>query len=198
MIYLYWYLGLGAVVAVFVLVNDYLKKEPVSDSMCDVFETGYPERKKLSYRLLNNIVVPALIAVAIIAIWPITLYLHIQELFVKKDIITPPVFTEPPDFTVEREHLQERLTVDEVEKREFVIDPLNAVPDVPFGHLNAAWYKFLESRCENTELWSFSALWSTTWGDTELRSGYAIVENDVPPTHFLTVRKELPKKAETD
>lgn len=192
MIYFYCYVGLGAAISLLVVVDDYLKKKSIPASIRNPFETLFPKRKKLSYRLLHNIVIPALTVIAIIVIWPVALYRLIQGLFNKQDIAD---FTEPPSFAIEREHLQEQLTVDEIEKREFVIDPLKAVPELPFGHLNAAWHKFLKNRTENTELWSFSALWSTAWSGAELRLGYVIVENGAPGPYFLTVRKALPKEA---
>ena len=86
----------------------------------------------------------------------------------------------------------------EVEKREVVIDPLRAAPEMPFGHLNAAWREFLKGHSDSGELWSFSARWQTTWGQKELRSGYVLVENGSPGAHFLTVWKDLPDDTESE
>lgn len=108
------------------------------------------------------------------------------------------VSSEECEFAVEREHLQERLTVQDIERREVVADPLKAVPELPFGHLNTAWQEFLKGRAEGTELWSFLARWQTTWGRKELRSGYVVVQHEVPGAHFLTVWKDIPDEAEAD
>ncbi|WVM93015.1 hypothetical protein ULG90_02285 [Halopseudomonas pachastrellae] len=51
------------------------------------------------------------------------------------------------EFAVTEDHLLESLTVAEIEARERVADPLGAVPDLPFGHLNTAWQEFL-AECE--------------------------------------------------
>ena len=101
------------------------------------------------------------------------------------------------EFAVEPVHLQAWLTLGEIEARERVDDPLGAVPNVPFGHLNAAWRTFLASRASGDELWSFTAPWRTWLLQPELRSGYALVRNGTPVAHFLTVWKILPEEDES-
>ena len=100
-----------------------------------------------------------------------------------------------PTFTVQSEHLLERLSVGEVEAREMVFDPLHAVPPLPFGHLNRAWQAFLAQRTGNEEIWSFSALWKAGWF-SQRRSGYALVRDRVPRCYLLTVLKQLPRAEE--
>lgn len=98
-----------------------------------------------------------------------------------------------PEFTVRPQHLLEQISLEEIERRERVADPLHAVPDLPFGHLNGAWKAFLQGRTEAAgELWSFSAREPTPWGQDQLRSGYVFVRRGTPEAHFLTVWKDLP------
>ena len=188
MIYLYWYLGVGAVVLAVVYGAHHLTKEKESDSLRELLEAVNPDRKKLSYRILNNVVAPILAAILVVAVWPVAVYMKAKEMFKKKDDAE---VEEEREFAVERKDLLERLTVQEVEKREVVTDPLKAAPELPFGHLHAAWKEFLKGQAEGGELWSCSARWQTTWGRKELRSGYVLVENGSPRTHFLTVWKDL-------
>lgn len=75
-------------------------------------------------------------------------------------------------------------------------DPLKAAPELPFGHLNAAWKEFLNGQADGGELWSFSAHWQTTWGRKELRSGYVMVQDRTPRAHFLNVWKDLPEEVD--
>ena len=192
MIYLYWYLGVGAVVLAVVYGAHHLTKEKESDSLRELLEAVNPDRKKLSYRILNNIVAPVLAAILVVAVWPVAIYMKVKEMLQKKESNG---FPEEREFAVEREHLLERMTVQEIEMREIVTDPLQAAPELPFGHLHAAWKDFLKGHAEGGELWSFSALWQTTWGRKELRSGYVLVENGSPGAHFLTVWKDLPDDA---
>lgn len=195
MIYLYWYLGIGVVVLAVVYGAHHLTKEKESDSLRELLEAFNPDRKKLSYRILNNFVAPVLAAILVVAVWPVAVYMKVKELFQKKGSNG---FPEEREFAVEREHLLERLTEQEIERREVVTDPLKAAPELPFGHLNAAWLEFLKGRAEGTELWSFSARWQTTWGRKELRRGYVVVQDGAPGAHFLTVWKDIPDELESD
>lgn len=190
MIYLYWYLGIGVVVLAVVYGAHHLTKEKESDSLRELLEAVNPDRKKLSYRILNNIVAPVLAAMLVIAVWPLAVFMKVKEMFQKKESYVSP---EEREFAVEREHLLERLTVQEIERREVVADPLKAVPELPFGHLNAAWQEFLQGKPDDAELWSFSTHWQTTWGRKELRSGYAMVQDGAPAAYILTVCKYLPE-----
>lgn len=134
-----------------------------------------------------------LAAEQVVAVWPVAVYMKVNEMLQKKESYEP---SEEREFAVEREHLLERLTMQEIEMREVVTDPLKAAPDLPFGHLNAAWQKFLQSKAEGAELWSFASQWQTTWGRKELRCGYAVVQDGAPGTHFLTVWKDIPEEEE--
>ena len=192
MIYLYGYLGIGIAVLAVVYGAHRLTKEKESESLRELLDAVNPDRKKLSFRILNNIIAPVLAAILVVAVWPVAVYMKVKEMLQKKESNG---FPEEREFAVEREHLLERMTVQEIEMREIVTDPLQAAPELPFGHLHAAWKDFLKGHAEGGEPWSFSALWQTTWGRKELRSGYVLVENGSPGAHFLTVWKDLPDDA---
>jgi hypothetical protein len=187
-IYLYWYLGIGAAVLAVVFGAHRLTKKDEPESLHDLLDAVNPDRKKLSYRILNNVVAPVLAAVAVVVVWPAALYMKGKEIFGKKSVSA---LDEEREFAVERSHLQERLTILQIEAREVVTDPLGAVPDLPFGHLNAAWTTFAEGVGADDELWSFTAPWQTTWGRREVRTGYVVVRGGVPAAHFLSMWKEI-------
>lgn len=195
MIYLYWYLGIGVAVLAVVFGAHQLTKKDEPESLRDLLDAVNPDRKKLSYRILNNVVAPVLAAVAVVVVWPAALYMKGKEIFGKK---SESALDEEREFAVERSHLQERLTVLQIEAREVVADPLGAVPDLPFGHLNAAWKTFVEEVGADDELWSFTAPWQTKWGRKEIRAGYVVVRGGVPASHFLTMWKEIEDEPESD
>lgn len=91
--------------------------------------------------MLNNVVVPALAAVAVVVVWPVAVYLKGREVFSKKESTG---LEQEREFAVECGHLREALTVPQIEAREEVSDPMGAVPDLPFRHLNAAWKSFID------------------------------------------------------
>lgn len=195
MIYLYWYLGIGIAVLAVVFGAHRLTKKDDPESLRDLLDAVNPDRKKLSHRILNNLVVPVLAAVAVVVAWPAALYMKGKEIFGKKRVSAP---DEERQFTVERSHLQERLTVSQIETREVVTDPLGAVPDLPFGHLNAAWKTFVEGVGADDELWSFTAPWQQNWGRNEIRTGYVVLRGGVPTSHFLTMWNEIEDEPEID
>lgn len=133
MIYLYWWIGIGFVTLVVVLGWHLLKKKKESDSLRDLLDAANPERTKISYRILNNIVAPALGSVLIVIAWPVAIYMKGKELFAERDGGSGDT---ERDFAVEEKHLLERLSVQEIEQREIVEDPLKAVLALPFGHLH--------------------------------------------------------------
>ena len=107
----------------------------------------------------------------------------------KKDARTPEEAEKK--FAVTEGDLLEKLSVPEIEARERIVDPMGAVPDAPFGHLNVAWLKFKTAMEPHDSLSSFSARWSTNWGREETLAGYVIVRGDRIGAHFLTSRKIL-------
>lgn len=186
MIYLYGYLGIGVAVLAVVFGAHWLTKKDESRSLHDILDAVNPDRKKLSYRILHNLVVPVLAVGAVVVVWPAVFYMKGKDILAKKR-----VSAEEREFAVERSHLQERLTVLQIEAREVVTDPLSAVPDLPFGHLNAAWKTFAEGVGAGDELWSFTAPWQPTWGRRQIRAGYVVVREGVPAAHFLSMWKVI-------
>lgn len=194
MIYLYWYLGIGAVVLILMVAYHKLTKKN-DNSLSDMLAELRPERKKLWYQLLNNVLGPALVGTLIVPFWPVLVFVRVKELFFDEPARDP--FNEPP-FVVTRGDLQTQLSISEIEQREMVFDPLEAAPNLPFGHLNAAWKQFCESLEPDDSLWSFAAHWTTSWGRKDFRQGYAIVRGEEIGCHFITVWKDVEDDEEVE
>ena len=142
-----------------------------------------PDRKKLWHVMLNYVGIPALF----VPFWPVLVIMKVKEIFSKK---TDPLVQREPKFAVTRGDLLEQVSVQEIEQREKVLDPLDAVSDLPFGHLHTAWKQFLGKMEPQDAIWMFSAQW-TFWGQKELRGGYVIVRGDSIGPHFMTSFKDL-------
>ncbi len=195
MIYLYWYLGIGAVVLILMAAYHKLTKKKDDNSLSDILADLRPERKKLWFRFLNDVLGPALVGTLIVPFWPVLVFLKVKELF----------FGEPahgtvdePEFAVTRDDLQTQLSVQEIEQREMVFDPLGAAPNVSFGHLNAAWKQFCEGLEPDDSLWSFTAHWTSSWDRKDFRQGYAIVRGEEIGRHFVTIWKDVEEGAGTE
>jgi hypothetical protein len=183
-IYVLWYLGVGIVVLAALFINHNIIRKYEPTSFHDILAATDPDRQKLSYKILNNVAVPLLG----LCIWPLAIYLIIQDYF---QIPRNELRDDPQLFSVKPADLTERLTINEIERRETYLDPLLAVPALPFGHLNQRWKDFTSSHSADDELWAFTANWETDWGGKELRKGYVSVRSGVPGAHFLSVRKNL-------
>ena len=184
MAYLYAWIAVGVVTLVIVLGAHLLARRRSRQSLPEWLYGAPRERKDLSYRLLNDVLPPVLGSMFIVIAWPVAVYMKVKELRQRKmdDERARGFVVKPAD-------LRERLTLEQIEQREIVEDPLNAVPPLPFGHLNGAWRDFLGRRPEASALWSFSAQWETRWGAKELREGYVAVQDGRPGAYLMTVRK---------
>ena len=110
-------------------------------------------------------------------IWPIMLYFHIDG------IINPPYKRE--DFSVKPHDLVEKLSVKQIEQKEVINDPLNSVPPLPFGHLNAEWTEFKSKCTPSAEIWSFKAEYDD-FHKIIIKKGYARMDRSgVITDHFL-------------
>lgn len=88
-------------------------------------------------------------------------------------------------FSVELGDLLSRYEVEDVETIETVRDPLCAVPNVPFGHLNPAWMVFRDKISDGDEVWSFYTEWHRPWLN-EIVSGYAIKRGEIVSSYWIT------------
>lgn len=87
----------------------------------------------------------------LLLIWPLAVGIILYEQIFNRRPPAPVYRT----WTATPESLIERLTVETIEQREIYSDPLNAVPPIPFGHLNAAWQRFCQTQQTGDQLWSF-------------------------------------------
>ena len=83
------------------------------------------------------------------------------------------------------------VTIDEIERLELVVDPMNAVPNVPFGHLSANWVRMKAEQAPGHKLHRFSTEWTPSPWKREVRSGYVLVRWGAPGKYILTVCREV-------
>ena len=183
MIYMYWYLGIGALFLVVIFTAHQLMKSPADERISDLLLAADPSSNKWWWKPLNKVIVPILAAFMALAVWPIAIYWKAKEMIEARNVKE----AEPPkEFSVTRDHLLKRWLVGEIENTEIVSDPLGAAPRLPFGHLNPAWETFKQSIQDKDQLWSFSAHWTSDWGRNEVRDGYAVLRGETIGPHFLT------------
>lgn len=118
-------------------------------------------------------------------LWPLLLGFVLWGAVVRGERV---LGSEPPEqpFAVAAVHLVEHMTREQIEQRERVVDPLDAVPDRPFGHLHATWQRFAAGLQAGDELWSFRAEDRDRLGALHERRGYVVVRSGRPGAHLLT------------
>ena len=102
------------------------------------------------------------------------------------DVSDTSVESESGQFKLTKADLVSQFSLDAIEAQERVVDPLKAVPDIPFGHLNGSWQRFLENTVANDAIWKFAAPRQSIDGYQEIRKGYAILRNGEIGLFFLT------------
>lgn len=164
-----WYLGIGLLVFVLVVAWDLYASVYVASS------------KSASDRLIFLAA-----AIVIVPIWPIVLFVQLKD--VAKHIANPP--RRYVKFRFRRRHLVRKISVQEAEGLERIVDPMGAVPDISFGFLNGAWRSFLIHLKPTDVLWVLSAR-AMNGFQMEEREGYAIVRFGWIRRTMLTSRIEI-------
>lgn len=154
-------------------MNRFLKKETDDELTSEDWRSFLDSLLATTWERFRDSFLFPLFAICLVILgWPYLIYL-----FIKDHWFPDPPYVEKA-FAVEREHLGKALAVEEIEAIEQVHDPLGAVPDLPFGHLNAAWGEFKADVADGDSVWSFAATWQGDWGGPELRDGYVLVKAD--------------------
>ncbi len=186
---LMYYMAIGAVVFVSLLVRGRLHRSeqaPLSFSRATEEETW-------KSRLANFFLIPLAVVFIFVPMWPLMLTIELNlpwhkfKFWTSKAARDMPWTTpyEEPEFSVRKEDLIEKLSRELVEAREMVIDPLDAVPALPFGHLNAAWTEFTVELDPGCELWSFQRHWQTQYRNNVFE-GYVALRADKIGPHFVS------------
>jgi hypothetical protein len=169
MIYLYGYLGLGFGSLIFILAADWVLKK--SDSALVNFPK--PPKDCALPEYCSFFLLIGFLCLIFWLFWPITTFIWIKRIIAdvqKKYSPETPETYKAPEFEVKIWDLLVPMSLSEIEKNEMVLDPMEAAPCLPFGHLNTEWRKFLEKTQASDVFWSFSTKWLGN-----LIEGYVVV-----------------------
>jgi hypothetical protein len=171
------YLAVGGLALIGILVDAWIRRDPWS----------FMGRRynSLPEAVLERVVVPAIAGAAIIVAWPFAIAVAVHFYRRKAKDLTLNSSLDPDTFTVQRDELVDRFTLNAIEAAEIVYDPLQGVPPVPFGHLNRAWLVFKNQLQEEDEIWSFRAERFDIRLDADARQGYASVRKGVVVAVFV-------------
>jgi hypothetical protein len=143
--------------------------------------------------LLEKVIAPAIGCTLVVLAWPAAVVYSLKS---KRDALLEKKRREDAVFRVRAKDLLTQTTVPEVEAVAHIVDPMRAVPDLPFGHLNGVWQSFLNQRPLGAELWAFSCDHTSEWGHVTAREGYVWVLDDERVPWILT--REIYKDREDE
>ena len=189
------YFCLGLVVSLIVVAAHLANKRQESKFSRDIMKALNPKREAFLYRVLEDVIVPTLAFFLVWLVWPVVFVLKFKDIFKKKsqavlnepdsDLIpnrnsnsnsnpnpNPEDFEELA-FALNDFELARQVTIEEVERTNLIQDPMEAVPNIPFGHCNARWVVFKDSLQENETLWEFESTRSELKG-VQAMWGYAV------------------------
>jgi hypothetical protein len=173
-LYTAMYLGVGFVVCLVVVAAHLIGRQKKSKFVRDMMNAVNPRREAFLYRVLEDLVVPVLAFFLVWLVWPVVFVLKIRDSFKKRALAAQAEqAAEPPAFALNDSELLRQVTVDEVERTNLIHDPLEAVPNIPFGHCNARWVLFKDSLQANETLWEFESTRSELAG-VQAMWGYAV------------------------
>lgn len=115
----------------------------------------------------------SLLAVFCVLLWPLSLYLFRVNHLVSKSQTSEKNIELLR--SVRPEHLLEAMSLSEIELHHRIKDSLQAVPDLPFGHLYQSWLHFKNALPENADIHRFEAEWPTYGKHNHVLKGYALV-----------------------
>lgn len=173
MIYLSIYLVIGVIVVGAVYI---LKGDRDGGPWLDEYFFDLPPGYEMFEAILNKTFCGFLLTLALsvmIALWPWALW-NQWRAYLKEKVRA--IELEKRKFRILHDELVAKTSVKKVEEAEKIFDPLGAVPDLPFGHLNGAWRKFISNMKPGDELWFFSTSRLYTRGDSPV-SGYVLIRN---------------------
>ena len=184
--YLIIYLAAGTIALAFTLVQHYFTKKKHGPSISETMDDlRLQDAGRLEW-IAHKVVVPALAGIGVICLWPVAIVLLIKETF-ESDVL-PGEPAERPVFRVQEQDLIEQLSIDEIEKRELIEDPLGGVPNEPFGHLSHRWQAFVNELSDDAKLWSFAATDDLGYKSIRLE-GYVQFDDDEAQSVFVAAKK---------
>ena len=213
------YFGLGLVVSLIVVAAHLANKRKESKFSRDIMKALNPRREAFLYRVLEDVIVPTLAFFLVWLVWPVVFVLKFKDIFKKRsqaveadsdsDLISHrnrnrnrnsnsnsnsnpspnPEDLEELAFALNDFELTRQVSIEEVERTNLIQDPMEAVPNIPFGHCNARWVVFKDSLQDNETLWEFESTRSELKG-VQAMWGYA-VKRDGRVDRFMTTGWKL-------
>lgn len=181
--YLMSYIGIGICIGIAMFIYQYRSSSDFERSI----EEAIHGRRSWHYRLRERLVIPCTIILIAIC-WPLALVFLIKELMPEKHRDNKTIVEYP--FIARNQFLFDEKSIESIEAENIYSDPLDAVPKIPFGHLNSGWELFKSKMLDGDKVHVFKTPKNTTYGKygSSLEDdvhGYALVRNEEIVAEFI-------------
>jgi len=200
------YLALGALVLLVVYVHGQLRKKTFAHELAIIMEKEQSKRLPFWKKILSKFAVAFVVLPVAWLVWPAVLFIKIRSEIRERcrnieDSRESASYSEArrrpkkwaslkvddtEDFEVRPDERLQRHTVEQVENLHRINDPMGAVPDLPFGHLNHRWDAFMALLQPDDEIWSFRTTRLPMDDEFSAFDGYVIVRHGKSADFFLT------------
>ena len=185
--YLVLYLAAGTITLALTLLQSHLEKKKHGPSLNDTMDELRLQKAGTWRRIAHKVIVPVLARIAVICVWPVAIVFLVQSVIEQRRLSK---LAEDKKFRIREQDLSEQLSIDEIEKRERVDDPLGGAPNEPFGHRWSAWRTFADELQADASLWSFAATDDSDYETIRLE-GYVHFDDGSAKSMFVTSRRPL-------
>jgi len=188
--YIIGYLLLGVLILSIIYISSRMDKSKDAEDLRNIYDLIGRGPKSLKEKILDKLIAPVIAGTLAILFWPGVIIWVIKDRLSKRAYKNK-TKSKPKIFKVKQEHLKDQVSIEDIEAMEMVTDPLNAVPEIPFGHLNSVWKNFKEKMQPEDKIWSFSAQWISEWGAKDQRTGYVMMNCEEPVSFITTSIKHI-------
>ena len=200
------YLALGALVLLVMYVHGHLRKKTFAHELAIIMEQEQSKRLPFWKKMLSKFAIVFVVLPVAWLVWPGALFIKIRsEIRERRPNVQnsrqSALYSEArrrqrkwaglnvddtEDFEVRPDERLQKHTVEQVQALHRVIDPMGAVPDLPFGHLNHRWVAFMASLQPDDEIWSFRTTRLPMDDEFSASNGYVIVRHGKSADILLT------------
>ena len=205
------YFLVGAVVMVILFRLRAIKRDTFANQVAAIIEKQLDEDKSSTHRFVERGLIPGLALLFGWLVWPAMLFgrlwvayqkgndRHMLQGFSIQDRLSAQtrasespgkavndLFISPHERIILAKERVTRFSAAAIEKANMIDDPQNAVPALPFGHLNPVWMHLKVQQTPGSKFWGFRSERVGNRKEFTAFEGYALFDGETYVDHIVT------------
>lgn len=169
---IYLYLGIGVLYSCYFSYSKRIKTKQLSK------ENGQNNQESRTLKVDERFWIDVFAFVLCFFVWPLVIYFQREETSIEPYV--------QETFDLKKEDLIESYSIEAIEQKETVFDPLNAAPPISFGHFHGAWLEFKKGIEPDVQLWSFRNEYCLYAGTKQVTKGYLVLTEEGLIAQYFT------------